>query len=230
MNSPRPKSNRTRKIFQHFNRLSGNRRFVQVFQLLLIVGIVFSGAESIYLGQQLATTRERSGVYLRELNFLQREAGGFTFYEASSYVQVDSPLIRQKTEELRTPQKIFDFVDKEVSYYGSTFEDNIYAENVLTTKNSNCLGQANLLCALLRDFGFSSEHCHITYGSITKNGKEGSHAWVELYYNNTWIVLDPTELTGHYGFNFWTEEDFYRRFHILPIFEYNDTYSRFIPY
>jgi len=230
MNFSLSKSNRIRSFFQQLNRLSGNQKFAQAFMTLLTIGILFLGVGSIYLGRELTALKKRAEVFSREINFLQREAGGFTFYEASSYVQVDSPLIRQKTEELQTPQNIFNFVDKKVSYFGSTYEDNIYAENVLITKNSNCLGQANLLCALLRDFGFSSEHIHITYGSITKKGKEGSHAWVELYYNNGWIVLDPTELTGNYAFAFWSKEDFYRSFKVLPVFEYNDTYSRFIPY
>lgn len=230
MNSSQSKSIKTSYCFQRLNKLTENKRFQGLLFLLLTLSLIFFSLQYIYLQQKVAAVQNKNQIYLRELNFLQREGGGFNFHKASSYVQVDSPSVRQLAEALGDPEKIYQYMVDEIGYYGITFENNIYAENVLQTKKSNCLGQANLFCALLRVLGFSSKNCYIIYGSINKGGVEGSHAWVELCYNKRWLVLDPTGVTGEHDFNFWDKKEFYKHFKVLPIFEYNDTYSRFIPY
>lgn len=64
---------------------------------------------------------------------------------------------------------------------------------------SDCSEQANTLVSLLRSKGVSSKEVRVVLGIVDFNGESG-HAWVEIFEDGRWLVLDPT--SG----NYWDEE------------------------
>ncbi|GEM_PF-4146762 len=199
------------------------------FLLLLLCGLAL--AEGIGIGLlyfKLRDIREKIISYVEGLNFILREGGGFRFTIASDYINPEHFAIIHIAEQMETPEKIYEFCAHQVRYNPETTEDNLYDHHVLMeSRESNCAGHANLLCALLRAKGFESGHCRVIYGSILKGGERVNHAWVKLFWNNKWIVLDSTNFTPIRNFGAWSKEEFYRTFKVIPVFEYNDTFTNF---
>ena len=66
---------------------------------------------------------------------------------------------------------------------------------------SDCEEQAYTLVSLLRAFGISAPNVRVTVGKVNFGGKEGGHAWVEIYENGRWLALEAT--SGPY----WNDSD-----------------------
>ncbi len=199
------------------------------FLLILLCGLVL--LEALVIGLfyfQLKTTRERITSYVEGLNFILREGGGFRFAIASDYINPEHYAIIHIAERMKTPEEIYEFCAHQVRYNPATTESNLYDYYVLMeSRESNCAGHANLLCSLLRAKGIKSEDCRVVYGSILKGGERVNHAWVKLFWNNKWVVLDSTNFTPIRSFGAWSKEEFYRTFKVVPVFEYNDTFTNF---
>ena len=57
---------------------------------------------------------------------------------------------------------------------------------------SDCEEQANTLVSLLRAAGVPADDVRVVLGRYIFNGKLKGHAWVELWYEGTWLALDPS--------------------------------------
>ncbi len=180
-----------------------------------------------YYQSRYKVDETRINAYMKSLDFILHEGGGFNFPNARNYINPSDQTIVHLAQELETPEKIFDFVRHYVKYENITSEENLYDYIVLDSKESNCAGQSNLLCSILRAYGFPPQECRIVYGRIVKNKVEGNHAWVELVLKGNWIVLDPTPFTPYRKFGGWLKRDFYRKYQVVPVFEYNDAYAQF---
>lgn len=101
------------------------------------------------------------------------------------------------------------------------------------TPASDCSEQANTLVSLLRASGIPAKKVRVVIGEVYfDDNSSGGHAWVELYEDGSWIVIDAT--VGEYyddeagefvnrtlPFDYW-------RYHDFPIVDvwayYNDKY------
>lgn len=200
------------------------------FYLFLIVGIlvVAEGIIIVSLYSKLRRVNEKVDSYVESLNFILREGGGFRFGRAREYINPEHFAIKHMAEVLKNPEEIYVFCAHEVHYNPTTTEDNIYDYHILMeARESNCVGHANLLCSLLRARGFGNEHCRVIYGSILIEGKRVNHAWVKLFWDDKWIILDSTNFTPIRDFGSWTRDEFYHTYKVIPVFEYNDDFSNF---
>lgn len=198
--------------------------------LLYFLGliIIVEGIGLYYGFRRYKSAEEKIVSYIESLNFILREGGGFRFSIARSYINPEHYAIRHMAEVLKSPEEIYLFCAHEVHYNPVTTENNLYDYNVLMeSRESNCAGQSNLLCSLLRAKWASKENCRVVYGSILKEGQRVNHAWVKLFWNGQWIILDPTVLTPIRHFGGWTRDEFYRTYKVVPVFEYNDTFVKF---
>lgn len=199
--------------------------FISFLVLLVLI-------EGVIIGLFYPKMRKLQGEiseYTESLNFILREGGGFRFSIASSYINPGHFAIQHMVKEvLKTPEEIYLFCAHQIRYNQDTTEENIFDFNVLVkSEESNCAGHSNLLCSLLRANGFPPEHCRVIYGSILKDGKRLNHAWVKLFWNDKWIILDSTNFTPIRSFGGWSRDEFYRTFKVIPVFEYNDTFVKF---
>lgn len=55
----------------------------------------------------------------------------------------------------------------------------------------DCEEQANTLAAIVRASGITPEEVRVALGLSDINGIEKGHVWVEVYVNDTWLILDP---------------------------------------
>ncbi|HCJ67206.1 MAG TPA: hypothetical protein DHV62_07775 [Elusimicrobia bacterium] len=198
--------------------------------LLYFLGliVIIEGIGFYFYFRKYKIDEGKIAFYIESLNFILREGGGFRFSVASRYINPEHYAIRHMTEVLKSPEEIYLFCAHEVKYNPTTTEDNLYDYNVLMeTRESNCAGHSNLLCSLLRAKWTSAENCRVVYGSILKEGQRVNHSWVKLFWNGQWIILDSTNFTPIRHFGGWTRDEFYRVYQVVPVFEYNDTFTNF---
>lgn len=74
-------------------------------------------------------------------------------------------------------------------------ETKLMNSNPTTEIASDCSEQANALVSLLRSRGVSSSKVRVVLGIVDFDGEYG-HAWVEIFEDGKWLVLDPT--SGNY--------------------------------
>jgi hypothetical protein len=98
---------------------------------------------------------------------------------------------------------------------------------------SDCEEKANTLVSIIRAQGVQPEEVRVVLGEVTFGDSETGHAWVELYLEGQWTVLDPClgpywddrfeKLICRQGVPFQ-----YYRSHVYPVLQvwiyYNDVY------
>lgn len=168
--------------------------------------------------------------YQEALRFILREGGGFNYSICNEYITPNDPQVLSLASNLKTPEAAFDFVVNNIQYYFEVTEDLLYPFVILSKGYSNCVGQANLLASLLIAQGIDPKNVKVVYGSIVLNKNRGNHAWVELYYKNKWIVLDPTLLTQYKGFDGYEKSKFYLDYRVIPVICYNPREKYFVSY
>ena len=57
---------------------------------------------------------------------------------------------------------------------------------------SDCSEKANTLVSMIRALGVPPEQVRVAIGEVNFDGQIGGHAWVEIWINNGWMVLDST--------------------------------------
>jgi len=57
---------------------------------------------------------------------------------------------------------------------------------------SDCEEQAYVLVSLLRAVGVRAEEVRVVMGKVDFDGTEMGHAWVELFTDGQWLILDPS--------------------------------------
>ena len=69
-----------------------------------------------------------------------------------------------------------------------------YTDNPLPgTPAGDCEEQANTLVSLLRAMGISPEEVRVVLGKVASGAIDRGHVWVEIYINNVWLPLDPSQ-------------------------------------
>lgn len=120
------------------------------------------------------------------------------------YWESDNPLIIQKAKELKTPQAIYNFVVKTLSYDFNKVEENPKRLGALQAlsypQNAICMEFTDLFIALARAAGIPARE--INGYAYTTNEKltplslntDVLHAWPEYYdeEKKAWIPVDPT--------------------------------------
>ena len=152
-----------------------------------------------------------------------------TAEEKSSYVQpqryweTDNGFIKDKANELKTPEKIYEFVVNFLSYSQERLnQPEIFRKGaqsaVATPNDSVCMEFADLFIAITRAAGIPSrEVTGFAYTqnerlrpiSLTLNKGDVLHAWPEYWDDEKgWIQIDPTWGSTSGGLDFFNKLDF----------------------
>ncbi len=124
-------------------------------------------------------------------------------YDMTVFITPDNEKVRIVAETMNTndPVQIYEYVRDEINYvedyttHEYRFEYWQFPEETLNLGTGDCEDQAILLCTLFRAKGYSPEEVKVVFGLTSSiNG----HAWVELLYNEKWVVFDPTSNARNY--------------------------------
>lgn len=141
------------------------------------------------------------------------------YLQAQKYWEVDNPRIQELAEELRTPQKIYQYVVDNLIYdYGrlSDATTRFGAANALDNQDSAiCMEFTDLFIALSRAVGVPARA--VNGFAYTTNSqlrplslkKDVLHAWPEYYdsQKHLWIPIDPTWGNTTGGVDFFNQTD-----------------------
>ena len=123
------------------------------------------------------------------------------FLKATENIQADSKPIADLANKLskgtlndkERVKKLFDYVHSIPSAPIITLTD---AVSALERNEASCNGKSRLMVALARNLGYPAR---VKGGIIlTESNKRTSHAWAELFINETWVPFDA--LNGHFAF------------------------------
>lgn len=193
-------------------------RFVG-FSSIVILLLASSGYlffENRQLESQLATVTREAGI-------LDAEVPDPVLKYAPLLVGKDDIRIKELAQSLGSAEKIYLFVRDEIEY-SEDYDKRRTAIEVLESRQGDCLGQADLLAALLLAYGYTEEEVHVDMGYAVHNGEKRHHAWVEFYNNGRWIVLDASGFMGTFEFDTWERESYYTAFEAEPYAQFNDEY------
>jgi transglutaminase-like putative cysteine protease len=142
------------------------------------------------------------------------------YTSAKKYWDISSPKVRAAVQNLKTPEDIYNFVVKTLSYnYSKVATDNerLGGSGALSDpKNSVCLEFTDLFVTLARAAGIPARS--VEGFAYTQNSKlrplslvnDILHAWPEYYDKKTkrWIMVDPTWGSTTKGMDYFTTLDF----------------------
>ena len=122
------------------------------------------------------------------------------YLKSTDLIQAAAPLVQQKAKELRadkqTTQDIVDEIYRYCTFHiANGYEQaTIDAVTCLTNLVSDCGGKSRLMVALCRACGIPAR---VVGGLILAESiKRETHAWVEVWQDNTWVPYCP--LNRHY--------------------------------
>lgn len=126
-----------------------------------------------------------------------------TKYDMTVFITPDSENIKSLASGFNTndPVQIYKFVRDEIRYvedyltYDYRFEYWQFPEETLRIRTGDCEDQAILLCTLFRAKGYGPDDAKVVFGLTSENN---GHAWVELFYEGSWVVFDPTSSANGY--------------------------------
>lgn len=139
---------------------------------------------------------------------------------SARFWEVDDPEIKKVAESLKTPQAIYDYVVKTLSYSFDKVSDNnvrLGAKEALRRPDfSVCLEFTDLFIALSRASGIKSRA--VEGYAYTENAKlrplslvrDVLHSWPEYFDEDTktWIMVDPTWGNTTHGIDYFSSFDF----------------------
>lgn len=140
------------------------------------------------------------------------------------YWETNHPVILEKAKQLKTPEKIFDFVSSTLKYgYNRIKSGNIERFGAVSALNNPeeaiCMEFTDLTIALLRAAGIPARELNgFAYTSnqklrpVTIGGEEKSdvlHAWLEYYDEEKgyWVQIDPTWTSTTGGIDYFNKLD-----------------------
>jgi hypothetical protein len=138
--------------------------------------------------------------------FLQRTE--LLNYNHKFIVEINSQKKWSKLSKYEKINQIYNFVQNEI-LFGYPESDNMKASDVLIKKYGNGITKSILLMALLRSNGIS---CRFKGLKINKNIHKGAitgiayslfpkkmiHGWVEIFYQDKWIILEGVTVDKSY--------------------------------
>ena len=142
------------------------------------------------------------------------------YTSARKYWDAQNPSIKQASASLKTPEDIYEYVVKKLSYnYTKVATDNLRlggAGALSDPKNSVCLEFSDLFISLARANGIPARS--VEGYAYTQNSKlrplslvnDILHAWPEYYdvKQKQWIMVDPTWGNTTKGMDYFTSLDF----------------------
>jgi|Deesub1362A_J573_1020465.scaffolds.fasta_scaffold01552_7 transglutaminase-like putative cysteine protease len=169
---------------------------------------------------------------LNEIRFVDYTINSVNLMEIPSHLKPEAAKVRAIAVQLRSPEAAYYFVRDEIAYDPFT-NSSKNAEEVLEARVGNCIEKASLLASILRAQGIPKEHVYVALGTVYEDGYHPdippeNHAWVELYYNGEWYVLDATPYLGNFSPWQWRREDYYRQHRAESYFIYNDRYTKLL--
>lgn len=139
------------------------------------------------------------------------------------YWESDNPWVRDKANELKTAQKIYEFVSSYLSYSqerlnSEKIERKGAAKAALTPKDSICMEFTDLFIALARSAGIPAREVEgyaytqnerLRPLSLNLQNNDVLHAWPEYWDDNLgWVQVDPTWGSTSGGLDYFNKLDF----------------------
>lgn len=139
------------------------------------------------------------------------------------YWETDNVFIKEKAAELKTPDKIYDYVASYLAYSkerlnSKDIERKGAAQAVLTPKDSVCMEFTDLFIAIARAAGIPAREVEgyaytqnerLRPLSLATDGGDILHAWPEYWDDEKgWIQIDPTWGATSGGLDFFEKLDF----------------------
>lgn len=199
-----------------------NCRFMCVGSLFILLM-----ASSGYLFFQNQALEDKLEDVTHEVDIMDVEVPDPIIKYAPLLVTVDDPGLKEFAESMESPEEIYLFVRDEIEY-SEQYNKQRLAVQVLENRQGDCLGEADLLAALLIAKGYSTQDVVVTMGHVNVMGQDRHHSWVEFNYNGRWMVLDATSYLGNYEFNTWDRESYYNSFYSIPYARFNNEYVNII--
>ncbi len=142
------------------------------------------------------------------------------YISSEKHWDINSPSIQKATKDIKTPQEIYDYVVKNLSYnYSKVATDNLRLGGsgaLSDPKNSVCLEFTDLFVTLARAKGIPARS--VEGYAYTQNSKlrplslvnDILHAWPEYYdaSSKKWIMVDPTWGNTTKGMDYFNTLDF----------------------
>lgn len=180
--------------------------------------------------EKIETLKYQKTQLLNEIRFMDYTLQSLNLRDIPSNLNPDSPKIRTLAKQQQTPGEAFRFVRDEISYIPLT-NSSSDALRVLEKGRGNCIEKASLLASLLIAQGMEKEKVLVSLGSVYQEGYNShvppeNHAWVEVYKNGEWYVLDPTTYMGNFSPWQWKREDYYSNFKAKGYFVYSSKDSK----
>lgn len=193
-----------------------NCRFMCLGVLTLL--LMFSSGYLFFENQALEDELE---YVTHEVDILNAEVPDPIIKYAPLLVTVDDPELKELAGSMESPEEIYLFVRDKIEY-SEEYNKERLAVQVLENGQGDCLGEADLLAALLIAKGYSTDDVVVAMGHVNVLGEDSHHAWVEFNNNGKWIVLDATSYLGNYEFNTWDRGSYYRTFYAKPYAKFNN--------
>jgi len=145
------------------------------------------------------------------------------YTQPQRYWETDSGFIKDKANELKTPQKIYDFVSSYLTYSKSRLNQTAIerkgaAASIQTPTDSVCMEFTDLFIAIARAAkipareveGYAyTQNERLRPLSLTLNSGDILHAWPEYWDDNLgWVQIDPTWGSTSGGLDYFSKLDF----------------------
>ncbi len=110
------------------------------------------------------------------------------------YIQPENTAVQQLAGQLGSVERCYYWVAQNIKYVpdyslGSA-EYWQYPNQTIQRKKGDCEDFAILLCSLIRAKGTPAEEVRVVAGLVPSDGEPVGHAWVELWYQGTWLPLE----------------------------------------
>lgn len=128
-----------------------------------------------------------------------RESPGYEYEivypeNPQQYIQPENTVVQQLAGQLGAVEDCYYWVAQNIKYVpdyslGSA-EYWLYPSQTIQRKRGDCEDFAILLCSLIRAKGTPAEEVRVVAGLVPSDGELVGHAWVELWYKETWLPLE----------------------------------------
>lgn len=181
-------------------------------------------ATSGYLFFEEQRLEKQISYITKEAQILNAEVPDPVIKYAPLLVNPNDPEIKKLAVSLGGPEEIYLFVRDKIEY-SESYDKRRTASEVLESGRGDCLGQADLLAALLLAYGYTGNEVKVSMGYVTHEGERRHHAWVEFDNKGKWVVLDASKFMGTFDFSRWEKESFYKAYEAQSYAEFNDKYA-----
>ena len=216
---------RIKKIISNeFSQVSSSRN---LFILGIASVILILSTASGYFFLENQELENQLNIATSQKKILDAEVPDPVLKFAPMLVSSNDSAIKELAKSMGSPDEIYRFVRDEIKY-SEDYDEKRIAIEVLNSKQGDCLGKSDLLAGLLLAYGYSSKEVIVSMGYVTRNDVRRHHAWVELYSNGKWIVLDSSQFLGNFEFDRWDKESFYLAYQAQPYVEFNNRFVQVI--